>query len=178
MRRTVLVHLSCGAMPVSTIVLPSAAELDRGELLGELGRRGVRVVDVDLPSAHPAPFATRVCAAIGAARPAGGFIVVVPPASVGALPAVALAQRSARRRVIGYAILEPGLINARDVPTGLDWPDAPVTCLSVRVAEPAWVGLRGWHGLTLASLSEVASVLARWDETTSFPGADAIDEFG
>lgn len=162
-------------MPVNAILLPG--EHDRGELVSAMAGCGIRFVDIDLPSAHPAPFATRVCAAIGAARPASPVVIVAPPASAPHLPAIALAQRSAHRRVTGYVILEPGLIQTGSIPTGVDWPDAPVACLSMGVTEPAWVSLRGWQGLLIDSWAQAAAVIAAWEDGTSFPSANAIDQF-
>lgn len=170
-------RLSSPAVPVNVILLPSAGEIDRSQLLIAMAEQQIRVIDIDLPSAHPAPFATRVCAAIQAAHPPSPVVVVATPISAPHLPAIALAQRRAFRRVTGYALLEPGLIGGGDVPSGADWPDAPVACLSIQATEPGWVRLRGWHGLSVGSLSTAARVLAGWQEGSSFPGPDAIDQF-
>lgn len=72
--------------------------------------------------------------------------------------ALGFAQRAARRKVVGYALIEADLPKA-----GVqDWPDAPVTYIGSR--ESAMAGLRGWDVLAgqdpAADLRYVASVSA------------------
>ena len=169
--------LSSSGMSATVILLPSVHEFDRPELIGALGRRGIRLIDLDLPVADAAPFATRVCGAIAAARPASPVLIVAPPTSAAHLPAIGLGQRSAHRRVTAYVVLEPGLIPAPSVPTGGDWPDAPVTCISLQSPEPAWVSLRGWQGLACSNLSQAADVIGKLVDDPSVPSADAVDQF-
>ena len=96
------------------------------------------VVPVDGP---PEALATRMCAAIAALAPAPPLLIVADGARALLLPAVALAQRSAHRRVSGYLLIDPELPAVTD-----GWPDAPVT---IAASDPeGWLGvqarLRGW----------------------------------
>lgn len=69
--------------------------------------------------------------------------------------ALGFAQRAARRKVVGYALIEA------ELPTSgvQDWPDAPVTYIGEREAVVA--GLRGWDVLSgqdpAADLRQVAA---------------------
>lgn len=70
--------------------------------------------------------------------------------------ALGFAQRAARRKVVGYALIEADLPKA-----GVqDWPDAPVTYIGEK--ESAMAGLRGWDVLggadVAADLRHVASI--------------------
>jgi hypothetical protein len=143
-------------MPGSVILLPSGGDHERAAFLALLGRAGLRLVDIDLPIADPAPFATRVCAAIHLARPASPLLIVAPTASAGHLASIALAQRRAHRQVGGYVLIDPGQ-DAANAPGGADWPDAPVTCIAYREPAPAWVRLRDWASVSCPSLAEVVS---------------------
>jgi len=146
-------------MPGSVVLLPSDRPAARDSLLLAMAREGIRIVDIDLPVADPAPFATRVCAAIHLARPASPILIVAPAASAGHLPSIALAQRRAHREVRGYVLIDPDSDAAR-APGGSDWPDAPVTCISYREPVPAWVRLRDWPSVTCSSLEGVARTIS------------------
>lgn len=143
-------------------------------LLGSMREARLRICDINLPLVHPAPFATRVCAAIQHARPAAPLVIVAPPASAMHLPAIALAQRTARRRVSAYVLLEPGLLESKGSPTGADWPDAPVTCISLRSAMPEWVRLRAWQHGECGSLREAARVIQACQDPSP-PGPYPVD---
>jgi len=98
----------------------------------------------------------RVCAAI---REPGGstpLVVLAPPASTAIVPAVALAQRTAHRRVLGYV-----LVNPADDPTGGDWPDAPVEVVDTGDGVAAnRARLRGWGSRTGASPGALCSAVS------------------
>lgn len=108
------------------------------------------VVDVDLPSADPAPISVRACAAIHAADPPSPLVVVAPSASSGIVQSVALAQRRGGRLVIGYVLLDP-----REEPMSQEWPDAPVVVLDSGDGFAAnQARLHGWSHAPLTSASE------------------------
>ena len=86
-------------------------------------------------------LAARLCAAIDRQSPEPPLTIVAEGATALLLPAVALAQRSAHRRVAEYLLIEPDLPAVNDT-----WPDAPVTIVT---ADPdGWIAtqarLRGW----------------------------------
>ncbi len=93
--------------------------------------------------------AARICAAITAAAPDPPLTIVAFGSSAILMPAVALAQRSAHRRVREYVLVEPELPPVSD-----GWPDAHVTVFSD--AEQNQARLRGWTILPLDSLGEWA----------------------
>ena len=162
-------------MAGATILLPSAGEFDRMRLIAAMGDLGIRLCDIDLPLAQAAPFATRVCAAIQQARPAAPLVIVAPPVSAAHLPAIALAQRTARRRVTAYVLLEPGLLEVAASPSGADWPDAPVICISLLAPLPDWVRLRDWQSMACQSMEAAAKVIEGCQEQSP-AGANPIDD--
>ncbi|MDI1290382.1 MAG: hypothetical protein PSX37_10595 [bacterium] len=93
--------------------------------------------------------AARICAAITAAAPNPPLTIVALGSSATLVPAVALAQRSAHRRVREYVLVEPDLPAVSD-----GWPDAHVTVFSD--AEQNQARLRGWTIRPLDSLVEWA----------------------
>ena len=106
------------------------------------------VVPVDGP---PEALATRMCAAIASIAPTPPLLIVADGARALLLPAVALAQRSAHRRVRGYLLLEPELPAVTD-----SWPDAPV---AIATDDPeGWLGvqarLRGWELISRAQVDD------------------------
>lgn len=84
-------------------------------------------------------LAARICAAITGADPEPPLTIVA--AGVGAvnLPAVARAQHSAHRRVVGYLLVDPVLPAVTDT-----WPDAHVTVVSDDEWTATQTRLRGW----------------------------------
>lgn len=145
-------------MPGSVVLLPSGDDPQRGALMSAMARAGLRIVDIDLPLAGSAPFATRVCAAIHLARPASPLLMVAPAASAGHLASIALAQRRAHRQVGGYVLIDPGQ-DAASAPGGSDWPDAPVTCIAYREPAPGWVRLRDWASIVCPSPADVVGTI-------------------
>lgn len=98
-------------------------------------------------SGPAATLASRTCAAISALAPASPLVIVAFGSDALLLPAVALAQRAAHRRVVGYLLVEPAL------PPGSDtWPDAPVTVLGD--SPDPQVRLRGWTSLPLSAAGQ------------------------
>lgn len=147
-------------MPGRTvIVLPGDIDPDRALWIDELRTAGEMVIDIDLPASDPAPISVRTCAAIHAAAPEPPLIVVVPPASVGIIQAVALAQRRAHRLIGGYVLIDPV-----DDPTGQDWPDAPVIALDPGhgVTENR-ARLRGWSSGAIGTAGDLRNALAQLD---------------
>lgn len=105
-------------------VVPSIAE----QADGELDLAGMYVAHCALDLARTAGRPPTLLAAFGGA----GRMVA----------AVGFAQRAARRRVVGYALIEADLPK----PGVQDWPDAPVTYIGAR--EAVLAGLRGWEVLS------------------------------
>ncbi len=105
------------------------------------------VVPVDGPEAS---LPARICAAINLMDPTPPLVVVAEGELALLLPAVALAQRSAHRRVEEYLLVEPVLPAVSDT-----WPDAPVTVASDDPSCDASVQgrLRGWTVIMLSELS-------------------------
>ena len=95
-----------------------------------------------------AAHAARLCAAITVLDPPPPLVIVAAGPLARVLPAVALAQRSAHRRVAEYVLLDPELPPVTD-----GWPDAPVTVVVDDESADASVQgrLRGWTVLTTAA---------------------------
>ncbi len=127
----------CG---VATVLLLPGTGHDP-ELASSLGAEDTTVVRIQPVEGPEASLAARVCAAIAVVAPEPPLVIVASGADALLLPAVALAQRSAHRRVTHYVLVEPELPVVND-----SWPDAPVTVVS---DEDGWVGaqarLRGWR---------------------------------
>ena len=96
-----------------------------------------------------------ICAQLHELDPLGPLVVLAPASSVDFLPAVALAQRAAHRRVAAYYLIDP-----HTDPTGPEWPDAPVYLIQLtgttisRLPE-----LRGWQEIRANGIDELAAVL-------------------
>lgn len=117
-----------------------------------------RLEDPPLSGLHPllvrpvdgpeSAFTARLCAAITRLDPSPPLVIVTAGPLARALPAVALAQRSAHRRVAEYVLLDPELPPVTD-----GWPDAPVTVVVDDESADASVQgrLRGWTVLTTAA---------------------------
>ena len=88
-----------------------------------------------------AALSARICAAINLLDPAPPLVIVAEGSLALMLPAVALSQRSARRRVAEYVLVDPELPPVTD-----GWPDAPVTVISSGDSSDASIQgrLRGW----------------------------------
>jgi len=88
----------------------------------------------------------RVALDIAAAAPVGPVLLVLAGRHASQAPALGFAQRSARRAIAGYVLVDPVL-----PAVGGDWPDAPVTVVVSPQADAdtrsAALGarLRGWE---------------------------------
>ena len=113
----------------SVLVLPDESWTDRDAVLaGITGALDVR-----------GGFATEICADVLRLSPAPPVIVVAHGTGCAALPALALAQRTAHRRVGAYVLVEP------DAPASSDtWPDAPVFVVTDDEHRARLCALRGW----------------------------------
>lgn len=86
-------------------------------------------------------LSARMCAAINLLDPRPPLVIVAEGALALLLPAIALSQRAAHRRVSEYVLIDPELPHVTD-----GWPDAPVTVLSSDESSDASIQgrLRGW----------------------------------
>jgi len=100
------------------------------------GASPVRPIDGD------APLATRTCAAIAQLAPTPPLAVIAPGAAAELLPAIALAQRTAGRPILGYLLIDPPAAALR--PSTEQWPDARVTVHSSDEGVRNLARLRGW----------------------------------
>jgi hypothetical protein len=92
-------------------------------------------------------LSARMCAAINLLEPTPPLVIVAHGSEALLLPAIALSQRTAHRRVSAYVLIDP------DLPTVSDgWPDAPVTVVTDDTDGQASLQgrLRGWQLLTHA----------------------------
>jgi hypothetical protein len=101
----------------------------------------LNLADITPVSGPDAALSARICAAINLLEPEPPLVIVAEGALALLLPAVALSQRSSRRRVAEYVLLDPELPPVTD-----GWPDAPVTVLSSDNSSDASIQgrLRGW----------------------------------
>ena len=120
---------------------------------------------LDLSGDAPAEseWTARTALAIASASPATPLLLVFTGAAAAQAPFLGFAQRSARRAVGGYVLVDPVLPRPGAVS---DWPDAPVTVIVTSGADEdtrsAALGarLRGWEvleGDASALISEIAS---------------------
>lgn len=103
------------------------------------------LADIDPVPGPDAALAARLCAAINALQPPAPLVIVAEGEQALLLPAIALSQRSNRRSVIGYVLVDPRLPVVTD-----SWPDAPVTVVTDDPGSDASVQgrLRGWRVVT------------------------------
>lgn len=113
----------------SIVVLPDPVWADRDAIVA-----GVPDT-IDVQGAT----ATEMCADLLRRDLEPPLVVVAHGAACAALPAVALAQRTAHRRVAGYVLIDP------DAPSSSDtWPDAPVAVVTSDTQIARMSTLRGW----------------------------------
>jgi hypothetical protein len=93
-----------------------------------------------LPPAGEAPLAARVCAEITRLAPTPPLVIVAVGDLATLLPAVALAQRAARRQVLAYVLIDPDY-----PPVSEGWPDARVYVLGSSGVDLRTAELRGWE---------------------------------
>ena len=126
-------------MAAGTLVLtPGSPYAVAGCPILDLGSR-------DIPDDQ---WTARVALEIHAAQPAAPLLLVFTGDACVHAPALGFAQRSARRAVIGYALVNPVLPRPGSAP---DWPDAPVTVIVTPEADDncrshaLGARLRGWE---------------------------------
>ena len=126
-----------------------------GNASGSLDRalEGLGSVPV-VPPESEAPLAARMCAEITRLSPVPPLIIVAAGTYASLLPAVSLAQRAARRRVLAYVLVDP---EYPEVSEG--WPDARVHVLGSPGFELRTAELRGWETGDLTDLLEVVEGL-------------------
>ena len=137
------------------IILPGGAAEFRATLLREITDLGGFAFSIHIPPVSIAPMSVLICAQIHELDPLGPLVVLAPTSSVDFLPAVALAQRTAHRRVAAYYLIDP-----LNDPTGPEWPDAPVHLIQLTSTTTSRLpDLRGWQQLKLNGIDELAAVL-------------------
>ena len=121
------------------------------------------VLDLGSRDAPDDQWTARVALDIHAAQPAEPLLLVFTGAACVHAPTLGFAQRSARRGVIGYALVDPVLPRPGSAP---DWPDAPVTVIVTPRADDdcrsqaLGARLRGWD-VRDGTADEVLSDLVR-----------------
>lgn len=147
----------------------------------ELDLRGMSVIEPERPrggtdpretgqlgglAADPATTRARWVAEVAAAiaqHDAAQLVVVATGAAVGALPALAISQRSARRPIVGYVVVDARLEGTPDPSS--DWPQAPVVYVRSPGADDlGWrrAELRGWRCLATDPVAAVLDVARSW----------------
>ncbi|GAB3657968.1 hypothetical protein GCM10027589_18280 [Actinocorallia lasiicapitis] len=127
-------------MTPGTLVLLSAPS-PLADALRALGRT-VLAPDVAEPAAVPHRYVAAHALALNAASPAAPLVLIACGPAGPLLPALALAQRAAKRPIAGYVVVDSELPE----PAG-DWPDAPCAYLSTLPDDPRLKQalLRAWH---------------------------------
>lgn len=125
------------------MVLGDAPSLD--------GLGAIRIV----PPPADAPLAARVCAEITRLAPVPPLIIVAVGDLATLLPAVALAQRAARRQVLGYVLIDPDY-----PPVSEGWPDARVHVLGSRGVDLRTAELRGWETGPVTGLRDLLAEIS------------------
>ena len=121
---------------------------------------------LDLSGDAPAEseWTARTALGIAAASPATPVLLVFTGAAAAQAPFLGFAQRSARRAVGGYVLVDPVLPRPGAVS---DWPDAPVTVIVTAAADEdtrsAALGarLRGWEVLEGDASALIADIAGR-----------------
>jgi hypothetical protein len=111
-------------------------------------------IHVNVPATGDAPLTARVCAEITRLTPTPPLLIVTEGAYSALLPAIALAQRAARRRVLGYVLIDPEY-----PPVTEAWPDARVHVLGSAGAELRTAELRGWETGSVTGLRDLIELL-------------------
>jgi len=129
----------------TVVVLPDVAWTARDEVLdgiaGAVDARG--------------STATEVCGDLVRLQPDPPLVIVAYRSSCALLPAVALAQRTAHRRVSAYVLVDP------DAPASSDsWPDAPVMVVTKDAQIARMSTLRGWS-VTEVDVVDLIQQIAR-----------------
>lgn len=142
-------------MPISSVVLTPGSAYTLADVPPVIDLTGM---DVSIEDWTP-----RIALQIAAADPAPPLLLVLTGTVCAFAPHLGFAQRSARRTVGGYVLVDPVLPRPGVVS---DWPDAPVTVVVTSDADQdtrsAALGarLRGWDvvdGDPSAIIAEIAS---------------------
>ena len=107
-----------------------------------------RIID---PEPGPGSPSARACSAINALAPTPPLTVVAFGETALVLPALALSQRTAHRRVMEYVLVDPRLPAVTE-----SWPDARVTIVTDDPESPASLQgrLRGWRVIEHADFGD------------------------
>ncbi len=146
-------------MTGTVLVLPADDAWDR-EVGNLLARTDLVAVEVHPVAGPEAALSARICAAISQLAVAPPLHVVAFGPAALFLPSVGLAQRTARRRIVEYVLVDPQVPPVSD-----SWPDAPVTAFVTDLAarSTAQVRLRGWQ-------VEPAATLPAWRPLDGWSG--------
>ena len=127
-------------------------------MLGEIpGPDELGALRID-PPAGEAPLAARVCAEITRLAPAPPLLIVAVGSLATLVPSIALAQRAARRPVLGYVLIDPEY-----PPVSESWPDARVHVLGTEGFDVRTAQLRGWETGSVSSVHDlVRSILSNY----------------
>lgn len=127
-------------VPTATVItlghLPEFADLDAL----------TPVIDPD----SSLPLIARTCAAITRLAPTPPLVIVAEGEWAALLPGIALAQRSARRSVLAYVLIDPEYPEVSDT-----WPDTRVHVLGSEGFDVRTAELRGWETGTVTLLGEL-----------------------
>ena len=115
---------------------------------------GLKVTQVTAPAGE-APLAARVCAEITRLAPTPPLIVIAVGDQAVLLPAVALAQRAARRQVLAYVLIDPEYPAVSE-----GWPDARVHVLGSSGVELGTAELRGWETGPVTGLRDLIAEIS------------------
>ncbi|MFI0354529.1 hypothetical protein [Actinomadura sp. 9N407] len=169
-------------MTPGTLVLlhaPHGRSSDWGDLPEALRTAGPDVIAPDVPAEAGMRYVARASLEIAAAVPSEPLVLVAHGGAGPLLPAIALAQRAAHRKISGYVFIDAafprtaGLHDhaAPEVAVPPDWPEAPCGYLRTSAAEPAEAAdrsvrearLRGWpvieQELSAPVLAEIIALL-------------------
>lgn len=133
-------------------------------VLGDVpGLDGLGAIEV-IPPAGEAPLVARVCAEITRLTPEPTLVIVACGEWAALVPAVALAQRAARRQVLAYILIDPVYPAVSE-----SWPDARVHVLGTTESDLRTAELRGWETGSVTALRELILEISARHEGTFAP---------
>lgn len=127
-------------------------------VLGDAAGLGDLEVTHVSPAAGEAPLAARICAEITRLAPSPPLVIVAVGQLAGLMPAVALAQRAARRQVLAYVLIDPEYPAVSE-----GWPDARVYVLGSPGVDLRTAELRGWETGPVTGLRDLILELSALD---------------
>lgn len=142
-------------MPVGSVVLTPGTSI---------AVPGVPTLDLSGHEIDPDVWTARVAVEIGSSTAAAPLLLVFTGEACAQAPRLGFAQRSARRPVAGYVLIDPVLPKPG---SASDWPDAPVTVVITDGADDdtrsAALGarLRGWEVIEGDAAAAVQDISAR-----------------